>query len=199
MIKKIFEVIFYRYYYPLILKIVNKEILDNSKKYKITGSNNNLILGNNVSIRDGVEFECLNGAINIGDDCFILQNSKILCYGGDINIGNNVSVNPFCILYGHGGLTIGNNVRIANSSIFIPSNHNFDRTDIPIWHQGETSKGIVLEDDIWIGSNVKVLDNVKISKGIIVGAGSVVTKSLDKEYGIYAGVPAKFIKYRNEK
>jgi acetyltransferase-like isoleucine patch superfamily enzyme len=197
MIKKIFDIIFYRYYYPIILRIIENE-QRNKPKYKIHGDLNNLIIGNNVSIRDNAEFECQKGKITIGDDCFILQDSKILSYGGYIKIGNNVSINPFCILYGHGGLTIGNNVRIANSSIFIPSNHNFDRTDIPIWHQGETSKGIVLEDDIWIGSNVKVLDNVKISKGIIVGAGSVVTKSLDKEYGVYAGVPAKFIKYRYE-
>ena len=198
MIKKIFHVIFYRYYYSIILKLIKNHIQEFHKKYKIVGDPKNLKIGQNTSIRDNVELECLNGKITIGDNCFVLQDSKLLCYGGDIIIGNDVSINPFCILYGHGGLTIGNNVRIANSSIFIPSNHNFKNIDIPIWHQGETSKGIVLEDDIWIGSNVKVLDNVHISKGIVVGAGSVVTKSLDKEYGVYAGIPAKFIKYRYE-
>lgn len=168
------------------------------KKPIIRGNKENLKLGKNVIIRSDVEFECHGGIIEIGDDSVILQDVKILCSGGNITIGKNVSINPFCILYGHGNLTIGDNVRIANSSVFIPSNHNFNRVDLPIWQQGETSKGIKLEDDIWIGSNVKVLDGVSISKGIIIGAGSVVTKTLDKEFGIYAGVPAKFIKYRHE-
>jgi len=197
MLKKIFEVIFYRYYYPIILRIIEKEA-HAKKNYKIVGNPENLSIGDNVSIRDNAELECINGTIEIGNDSFILQDSKLLCYGGTIKLGNNVSVNPFCILYGHGGLTIGNDVRIANSTIIIPSNHNFNQKEVPIWHQGETSKGIVIEDDVWIGSNVKVLDDVTIAKGSVVGAGSVVTKSLDKEYGVYAGVPAKFIKYRYE-
>ena len=44
--------------------------------------------------------------------------------------------------------------------------------------------------------NCVVLPNLKISDGIVIGAGSVVTKDLNIENGIYAGVPAKFIKLR---
>ncbi|WP_322971826.1 acyltransferase [Faecalibacter sp. LW9] len=194
MIQKFFNIIFRRYLYKLVENVIKRAML----QPLIRGNSKNITIGKDTVIRENVELECLNGTIEIGNNCFLLQNIKIMCYGGNIKIGNDVSINPFCILYGHGNLTIGNNVRIANSSVFIPSNHNFQRTDIPIWHQGETSKGIILEDDIWIGTNVKVLDGVKISKGIIVGAGSVVTKSLNKEFGIYAGVPAKFIKYRYE-
>lgn len=194
MIQKIINLLFKRYFYNLVIDTVKK--VDSYPK--INGRKENIRIGQNTVVRDNVEFECQNGIIEIGENCFVLQNTKLLCYGGNIKIGNDVSINPYCILYGHGNLTIGNNVRIANSSVFIPSNHNFQRTDIPIWKQGETSKGIILEDDIWIGTNVKVLDGVKISKGIVIGAGSVVTKSLDKEFGIYAGIPAKFIKYRYE-
>lgn len=184
--------------YKLFTPIIRNIIIEYHKSPKVTGKKGNLEIANNVVIRDNVEFECKQGVISVGEGSIILQDVKILSYGGVISIGNNVSINSLCILYGHGGLTIGDNVRIANSSIFIPSNHNFNDINVPIWKQGETSNGIVLEDDIWIGSNVKVLDNVRISKGIVVGAGSVVTKSLDKEYGIYVGVPAKFIKYRYE-
>lgn len=193
-LKGIFKKIYFKYFSPL----VQMEIVTYEQKPRIKGNCNNLKIAESVIIKENVEFECYNGGIEIGNDSVILQNTKILCYGGNVKIGKNVSVNPYCILYGHGNLTIGNNVRIANSSIFIPSNHNTKNIDIPIWKQGETSKGIVVNDDVWIGSNVKVLDNVCIAKGIVVGAGSVVTKSLTEEYGVYVGVPAKFIKYRYE-
>jgi acetyltransferase-like isoleucine patch superfamily enzyme len=60
---------------------------------------------------------------------------------------------------------------------------------------------IIIGDDVWLGDGVKVISGskpLKIARGIIVGAGSIVTKSLDTEYGIYAGVPAKLIKKRFE-
>lgn len=192
MIKRISNYIFYRFFYSKVVETFQQL----RSAPVIRGRKENLILGEKVEIRDNVEFECANGKISLGNKTIILQDVKILSYGGPINIGENVSVNPYCILYGHGGLTIGDNVRIATGTVMIPSNHNYSRTDIPIYQQGETSLGITIGDDVWIGANVKILDNVNVSKGIIIGAGSVVTKSLTEEYGIYGGVPAKFIKYR---
>lgn len=192
MIKKITNYIYYKFFHAKVLETIKNTL----SQPAIHGIKSNIVLGDNVILKHNIEFECSVGKIFLGNNTVILQDVKILSYGGLIEIGENVSVNPFCILYGHGGLKIGNNVRIAANTIMIPSNHNFSRTDIPIYQQGETSKGITIEDDVWIGANVKILDDVKISKGIIVGAGSVVTKPLTKEYGIYAGIPAKFIKYR---
>ena len=63
------------------------------------------------------------------------------------------------------------------------------------YKQGETMLGIHIEDDVWIGAGVRVLDGVKIGQGAIVGAGAVVTKSIEK-FCVYAGVPAKKIKTR---
>lgn len=132
------------------------------------------------------------GSIIIGDRVQIHEYAMILSYGGCITIGNDCSVNPFCVLYGHGGLTIGNGVRVASHSVFIPSNHNFEDTSRYIFEQPETSKGIFIEDDVWIGTRVTVLDGVVISKGCVIAAGAVVTKNTDP-YCIYAGVPAKKI------
>lgn len=53
-------------------------------------------------------------------------------------------------------------------------------------------------NDCWIGRNVVVMSGVTIGDGVVVGAGSVVTKDLEP-YGIYAGVPAKLIKFRFDK
>ena len=86
-------------------------------------------------------------------------------------------------------------MRIAASSTIVPSNHIFVDKDTFIYKQGLSKKGIVLEDDVWIGSGVRVLDGTTIKKGCVIGANSVVTKSTNT-YGVYVGVPAKLIKYR---
>jgi acetyltransferase-like isoleucine patch superfamily enzyme len=137
------------------------------------------------------------GSIHIGKDCEIHKGSIILTYGGNIKFGNNCSINPYCVIYGHGGLIIGNGVRIATHTVIIPANHNFNRIDKFIYEQEETRLGIVIEDDVWIGAGVKILDGVKVAQGCVIAAGAVVTKST-QPYGIYAGVPAKFRKLRNE-
>ncbi|OON92457.1 MAG: hypothetical protein ATN32_09665 [Candidatus Epulonipiscium fishelsonii] len=136
-----------------------------------------------------------DGSIKIGNNCSISRYVCIMPFGGHIKIGNNCCINPFSIIYGHGNLTIGNNVLIATQCVIIPANHKFDRLDIPIRLQGETRKGIIIEDNVWIGSNVKILDGVKIGAGAVIGSGSVVNKDIPKN-AIAVGVPAKVKKYR---
>ena len=75
-------------------------------------------------------------------------------------------------------------------------NHTFERRDIPIWFQPSVSKGgILLEDDIWIGASSTVLDGVRIGKGAIIGAATLVHKRI-RPYTINVGVPAQLIKKR---
>jgi acetyltransferase-like isoleucine patch superfamily enzyme len=64
---------------------------------------------------------------------------------------------------------------------------------------GETADkvaDIVIGNDVWIGVKVVVLPGIHIADGCVVGAGSIVTKSLTEPYGIYAGNPAKLIRFR---
>ena len=77
----------------------------------------------------------------------------------------------------------------------IPSNHNYARTDIPIYRQGETSKGIVIEDDVWIGARVTILDGVRVGGGSIIAAGAVVSKDVEP-FSVVGGVPARVLKSR---
>ena len=119
----------------------------------------------------------------------------LLTYGGKISIGDYCSINPFCVLYGHGGLFIGNGVRIATHVVVIPSNHNFNDTNRYIFQQGSTSLGIRIEDDVWIGAGAIILDGVTISKGSVVGAGSVVNRNIES-FSVVAGNPAKILKKR---
>ncbi len=98
-------------------------------------------------------------------------------------------------VYGQGGVKIGNYVRITAHTIIVAPQHIFKRRDIPICEQGIESKGIIIEDDVWIGAHCTILDGVKIGKGAIIAAGAVVTKDV-APYSTVGGVPAKLIKVR---
>lgn len=136
------------------------------------------------------------GQIILGDRVSIKSYALLYAYDGFIRIGENCTVNPYTIIYGHGGVEIGDNVMIAAHSIIVSSNHNFDSIEKPMNQQGLSCIGISIGNDVWIGSNVKILDGVKIGNGCIVASGSVVNKSLEP-LGIYGGTPAKLIKKRN--
>lgn len=136
-----------------------------------------------------------DGSISIGNCCDVDEGVLIRTYGGRIYIGSNVSINAYTFLHGGGGVSIGNNVRIASHVSIISANHVFSSVNILIKDQGETKIGIFIEDDVWIGTGVRILDGVKIKRGSVIGAGSVVNRDVD-EYCVYAGVPAKFIKKR---
>lgn len=135
------------------------------------------------------------GALNIGKRCDVGRGALLLTYGGTLQIGDDCSINPYCVIYGHGGLKIGNHVRIATHTVIIPANHSFDRLDIPICRQGLSMQGIVIDDDVWIGANVVITDGVHIGTGAVIGAGSVVTSNVEP-HAVYAGVPARILKHR---
>ncbi len=137
------------------------------------------------------------GSVSIGPGSQIHDYVMLMTYGGDIRVGARCTVNPFCVLYGHGGLTVGNDVRIAAHCVFIPANHQFDDVNKPIWQQAESRLGIVVEDDVWIGAGVRVMDGVRIGRGSVIGAGAVVTKSIPPG-SVAAGVPARVIGQRGK-
>jgi acetyltransferase-like isoleucine patch superfamily enzyme len=137
------------------------------------------------------------GTIRLGAQTSIMPRASLITYGGSISIGKRCTVNSGAVLYGQGGLVIGDDVRIAANTVIIPSNHTFDRRDIPIGKQPTRNLGIRIEDDVWIGANCTILDGVVIGRGCVVGAGSVVSRSL-QPYGVYVGVPARLLRVRPE-
>ena len=162
----------------------------------LDGDPDSIEVGRNVTFGIGATLTLIHGgSIKLGSNCKIHKGAIIGSYGGNISLGNNCTVNPYSILYGHGNLTIGDNVRIAAHTVIIPANHKFERTDIPICKQGISANGIVIDDDVWIGANVTILDGVKIGSGSVISAGSVVNKDVE-EYSIVGGVPAKILKFR---
>lgn len=120
-----------------------------------------------------------------------------------LKIGDNVQLNDYVHITAMKNVSIGNNVLMA-SKIYISDcshgsysgNENDSSPDeIPILRSYST-KSVTIEDNVWLGEFVSVLPGVTIGKGTIVGANSVVSRSLPS-YTIAVGSPAKPIKKYN--
>lgn len=168
------------------------------KRIRIVGNPGGIHIGRHVVIEDNVSLICTgpNARLMLGDGCHLYQGA-VLDTGpdGTIQLGRSTSINPYCVIYGHGGLTTGTYVRIAAHTVIIPANHIFEATDKPIAKQGLKKRGIVIEDDVWIGAGVRVLDGVRIGTGAVVAAGSVVNRPVPS-MAVVGGVPARILKVR---
>ena len=150
-------------------------------------------IGKNVYIGDDVTLIVENGAsLVIGDNSFIGESCYIKCFGGKVEIGRDVSINSKSFLNGCGSLKIGDNTRIGTQSILIASNHKFGEPDLLV-KDAITKQGVSLGQNIWLGARVTILDGVTIADDSVIGACSLVSKSLS-ESGVYVGIPAKKIK-----
>ena len=110
---------------------------------------------------------------------------------GDVVIGHHTRVGLHNTVIGP--VTIGNHVNLAQGITVTALNHNFSDANKRIDEQGVTTTPVVIEDDIWIGSNAVILPGVTIGSHSVVAAGAVVTKDVPPRT-LVAGVPAKIIK-----
>ncbi len=163
---------------------------------------NHLHLNGTTYIGDNVEINALSRkGVYIGLNFSIHRNSIIDCtgvlrsLGEGLIIGDNVGIAQNCFIQVRGMVKIGNNVIFGPGVSIFSENHNFYNINLPISVQGETRKGVTIEDGVWLGARTIVLDGVTVGKNSIVAAGSVVTKDVPA-YSIVAGIPAKVIKYR---
>ena len=138
----------------------------------------------------GKNFHCGRGVIlwakdeiTIGDDFYIGRYSSIET---NCRIGNGVLFSNYVGIvgkYDHNYQQIGTDVRHSSA----------------IWHKDYNWKGenemTIIGNDVWVGYGAIIMSGVNIKDGCIIAAGSIVTKDTEP-YGIYAGVPAKFIKFR---
>ena len=107
---------------------------------------------------------------------------------GNVEIGTNCYINHNCIFMDYGGVTIGNNVAVSVRVTFIAVDHPLNPLTLPTWE--DIKIPIVIEDDVWIGADVTLLGPLRIGKGAVIGAGSVVARDVEP-YTIVAGNPAK--------
>lgn len=137
--------------------------------------------------------------IEIGDRVAIDSFVKIKPAGGSggLRISADTTINSGCVLYTGNGLVIGRRCAIAANCTFAPVNHEIADRGRPITSQGfmPSRGGIFIEDDVWIGANVVVLDGAVLRHGCVIGAGSVVRGEIPP-FAVCVGAPARVIRYR---
>lgn len=161
---------------------------------------NNIKVSISSKIRRRVIFEGKNrvGQDTVLSDTFMGYGS----YVGDYSNISNCKVGKFC--------SIGNGVKheagshptnfVSSHPAFYSVNHSCglglvsrDKFEESVYLEDRYQ--VIIENDVWIGSNVTILDGIIIGNGAVIAAGAVVTKDVSP-YAIVGGVPAKEIKYR---
>ena len=140
--------------------------------------------GGTLKIGDNVTINSDNHGyhVNMYKPCKLLIDRP----GGNINIGNNTRIHGSCI-HAYEEITIGENCLIAaNCQIIDGNGHDLSlqNPENRIHTKGE-SNPIIIEDHVWIATNVVVLPGVKIGKGSVITANSVVHKNIPP--GVIAG------------
>ena len=158
-------------------------------------------LGKHVFIDDRVVLNRMkNGGPVVLEDRVTILRDGIIETGdeGSVHIGSGTYVHPFCQMIAYkSDVVIGSRVMIAPNCAFYPHDHG-TKAGIDIIDQPLVSKGSIrLEDNVWLGTSVIVLGGVTICKGAVIGAGSVVTKTIP-ENAIAFGKPAKVIRLRSD-
>ena len=145
--------------------------LVNSLGIKYLNINPNIIIAKSAQVKTKTSIDCgKSGIIEIGEDTFINEMCSIYTYNSTIKIGNGVLIGPATVLHTH--------------------HHNFQQTDLQIHKQAGTGKPIIIEDDVWIGAHCTILGGVRIGTHSVIGAHSLVNKSIPP-YSVAYGVPCK--------
>jgi acetyltransferase-like isoleucine patch superfamily enzyme len=160
-------------------------------------------LGDSTFIDDNVVLDAKgerNEGIRIGKNGYIGRNTILSCKEGSIFLDDYCNLSANCLLLSETEIKMGKYCFLAGQCYLVAGgNHTYEDVSIPIMFQPSITKGgIKIDEDVWLGGGVIVLDGVTIGKGSVVGAGSVVTESL-REYSIAVGIPAKKIKDRRGK
>lgn len=134
----------------------------------------------------------IGNSFNCGRGCsFYADGDGRISIADRVALNSNVSLNASI----NGEIRIGSDVLVGPGVLMRSTDHAFARTDIPISRQGHTPGRILIADDVWIGGNVTILGGAVIGTGAIVAAGAVVNAEVPP-YAVVGGVPARFIKWR---
>src|SRR5262245_17470312 len=156
-------------------------------------------LGAGVYIDHGVYLHGGKGGLHIGAGSWVMNGCRLHVFNfrdlpqAGIRLGRRTFVGEGSVMRGQGGIVVGDNVLFGPRTQVLAVDHVFADVTRPIMDQGITARGIVIEDDCWIGAGAIVLDGVTIGRGTCVGAGAVVTKTLPA-HSLAVGVPARVIR-----
>lgn len=168
-----------------------------------------VVFGKNIQIPSKVLWLIRGARITIGDNFYLssgngvnpiasnLQADVYVEPGATLTIGNNVGMSS-TRLWIHESARIGNNVKIGGCVLITDTDaHPMDYMARRSSNEGTKSAPVVIEDDVWIGAHCIILKGVTIGARSVIGAGSVVTKSIPADC-VAAGNPCKVIKSLNK-
>lgn len=137
-----------------------------------------------------------NAYLEIGDNCTIQNYAFFGLTKPDpkVIIGNNVVIGRHCMITNKNLIKIGNDVLIGAYVQIIDAGHGFAKDTIIREQQAKIGE-VIIGNDVWIGAGAKILMDVHIGDGAVIGANAVVTKDVPP-FAIVGGVPAQIIKYR---
>jgi acetyltransferase-like isoleucine patch superfamily enzyme len=188
------------FYYRLFFKEC-RGLLFVGKRCKIKHCHK-IRVGKTVTIGDNVEINALSlSGITFGNNVSILRNTIIECtgvirnLGEGLTVGNNVGIAQNCFIQVRGKVIIGNDVMFGPGVSIFSEDHGFSDINIPMIEQPEIRRGVIIEDNVWIGTRAVILDGVTVGHGSIIAAGCIVKSSVPP-FSVVAGVPGKVIKSR---
>jgi acetyltransferase-like isoleucine patch superfamily enzyme len=183
-------------FYRLVLKMEGIAAIESGVRLRYA---NHIRLGQGVYIDQGAYLHGCPQGIDIGAGSIVMHGAVLHVYNfrgiphSGIKVGKNSLVGEYSVIRGQGGVCIGDRVYTSPFTQIIAVNHIFDDPNQSFVDQGITAQGIVIEDDVWIGSGAIITDGVHVGKGAVIAAGAVVTKNVDP-HTVVGGVPARLIK-----
>jgi len=178
--------------YRLILKMDGWAAIENHVRLRFAS---NIRMGHGAYLDEGVYLHACQQGIDIGARTIVMHGAVLHVYNfrdlphAGIKIGSDCLVGEYTVIRGQGGVQIGNRVYTSPFTQIIAVNHVFDDPARPFTEQGITAEGIVIEDDVWLGSGCVITDGITIGAGSVVAAGAVVTKDVPP-HTVVGGVPA---------
>jgi acetyltransferase-like isoleucine patch superfamily enzyme len=148
-----------------------------------------------LGARAGAEGALEVGDIELGEHVEVHRFVSFKAYGGHIRVGDRVVIGAGAVLFGHGGVEIGDNSLIGQHSHILSSNHGVPDYGTDMRSMPDVLLKTTIGRDVWLGTGARVVGGVTIGDGAVIGAGAVVTRDLPR--GSYsAGVPARVYRYR---
>lgn len=156
----------------------------------------NITIGSNVRFEGTIYLRLrANGLIRIEDDVSLSHEIWLVTANDAVlRVGKNTQIGSYCILNAGHGIDIGADCWFAAFVYLNSSDHKIDRNRL-IREQGYEGAPIIIGNDNWIGGHVFVTKGVTTGTGVVLGAGSVVTKDVP-DYAIVVGNPGRILKYR---
>jgi acetyltransferase-like isoleucine patch superfamily enzyme len=152
-------------------------------------------VGPQVSL--GADNVAVRGTVEVGASCELNQGAELNPFGGLIRLADRVWLGPYVVIYGHGGVEIGEWTMVSMHATIVSSNHAIPGMDRCMRWEKDLLLPTKIGRDVWIGANAVILGGVTVGDCAVVAAGAVVTK--DVEAGaIVAGNPAREIRKREK-